>query len=403
LRVPIYVLNMRGQPLMPTTQSKGKKLLREGKAKVVARCPFTIQLNYATGELKQEIRLGVDMGHTEMGFIAKTEKLEVISGTLVLRKDVSKKIEEKRMYRRGRRNKLWYRKPRFLNRKKEEGWLAPSIQHRLDSHSRLIKKIKTLLPITVTRVEVANFDTQKMQNSEITGVEYQQGELQGYEVKEYLLEKWGRTYAYCGRSDVPLEVEHIIPTSRGGTDRVSNLTLACEECNRNKNTMTAEEFGYPDIQTQAKKSLKETAAINNIRWKIVETLEAEYTYGYVTKYERKKLGLEKSHVNDAFVIAGGTTQERCRPYTVVQVRRGNRSLQLNRKGFTPSIRRSRYTLQPYDLVSFEGQLYTVKGVFNYGTWVRLSDSQGKIVNTNIKKVHLVKYGKGLLFSFSDNS
>jgi hypothetical protein len=167
--------------------------------------------------------------------------------------------------------------------------------------------------------------------------------------------------------------------------------------------MTAEEFGYPTIQQQAKQSLKATAAINNIRWKLVETLEAEHTYGYITKYARKKLGLEKSHINDAFVIAGGTIQERCRPYTVVQVRRGNRSLQVNRNGFRPSIRRNRYTLQPYDLVSFEGQLYTVKGVFSYGTWVRLSDSQGKLVNTNIKKVHLVKYGKGLLFSFSDNS
>jgi 5-methylcytosine-specific restriction endonuclease McrA len=383
---------------MPTTQRTGKKLLRDGKAKVVARCPFTIQLTYATGELKQEIRLGVDTGHTEIGFSAKTEKLEVISGTLVLRTDVSKNIAERRRYRRGRRTKLWYRKPRFLNRKKEEGWLAPSIQHRLESHIRLVKKVKTLLPITVTRVEVANFDAHKMLNPEITGVEYQQGELQGYEVREYLLEKWERKCAYCGRTHLPLEVEHIIPTSRGGTDSVSNLTLSCEECNRNKNTMTAEEFGYPDIQTQAKQSLKETAAINNIRWKIVETLEAEHTYGYITKYDRKKLGLEKSHVNDAFVIAGGTTQERCRPYTVVQVRRGNRALQVNRKGFKPSIRRHRYQLQPYDLVSYQGKIYNVKGVFSYGTWVRLSDSQGKIVNTNIKKVHLVKYGKGLLFA-----
>jgi 5-methylcytosine-specific restriction endonuclease McrA len=322
LRVPIYVLNMRGQPLMPTTQGTGKKLLKEGKAKVVARCPFTIQLKYATGELKQEIRLGVDIGHTEIGFSAKTEKLEVISGTVELRNDVAKNIQERRMYRRGRRNKLWYRKPRFLNRKKEEGWLAPSIQHRLDSHIRLVKKIKSLLPITVTKVEVANFDTQKMQHPEITGVKYQHGELQGYEVREYLLEKWGRKCAYCGRTNVPLEVEHIIPTSRGGSDRVSNLTLSCEDCNRKKNTMTAEEFGYPDIQKQAKKSLKETAAINTIRWKIVDTLKAEYTYGYVTKYERKKLGLEKSHLNDAFVIAGGTTQERCRPYTVRSSKKG---------------------------------------------------------------------------------
>jgi hypothetical protein len=166
--------------------------------------------------------------------------------------------------------------------------------------------------------------------------------------------------------------------------------------------MTAAEFGHPHIQAQAKKSLKEATAINNIRWKIVETLGAEHTYGYITKYDRKKLGLEKSHVNDAFVIAGGTNQERCRPYTVVQVRRGNRSLQLNRKGFEPSIRRNRYPLQPYDLARFEGKLYTVKGVFSYGKQVRLSDTKGKLVNTNIKNVQLVKYGKGFLFRFSEN-
>jgi 5-methylcytosine-specific restriction endonuclease McrA len=398
LRVPIYVLNMRGQPLMPTTQHTGKKLLKEGKAKVVARCPFTIQLTYATGELTQEIRLRVDIGHTEIGFSAKTEKLEVISGTLILRKDVSENIAERRRYRRGRRNKLWYRKPRFLNREKEEGWLAPSIQHRLESHIRLVKKVKTLLPITVTRVEVANFDAHKMQNPEITGVEYQQGELQGYEVKEYLLEKWRRKCAYCGRSDLPLEVEHIIPTSRGGTDRVSNLTLACKECNRKKNTMTAEEFGYPDIQTQAKQSLKAAAAINNIRWKLVETLGAEHTYGYITKYERKKIGLEKSHVNDAFVIAGGTTQERCRPYTVIQVRRRNRSLQCNRKGFTPSVRRKRYALQPYDLVTYNKRTYRVKGVHCYGKRVVLENPTGKNPSVASNKVELIKYGKGLLFS-----
>jgi hypothetical protein len=398
LRVPIYVLNMRGQPLMPTTQRTGKKLLKEGKAKVVERCPFTIQLTYATGELKQEIRLGVDIGYTEIGFSAKTENLEVISGTLVLRKDVFKKLDEKRMYRRGRRNKLWYRKPRFLNRRKEEGWLAPSTQHRLDSHIRLVKKIKTLLPITFTKVEVANFDAHKMQNPEIKGVEYQQGELQGYEVREYLLEKWGRKCAYCGRSNLPLEVEHIIPRSRGGTDSVSNLTLSCEECNRKKNTMTAEEFGYPHIQTQAKKSLKETAVVNNIRWEIVETLGAEHTYGYITKYDRKKLGLEKSHINDAFVIAGGTTQERCCPYKVVQVRRGNRSLQLNRKGVKPAIRRQRYTIQPYDRVRYKNKTYLVKGTHCCGERVIVRNVHGKNKSIAIKDVELVTYGKGLLFS-----
>jgi len=388
---------------MPTTQNKGKKLLHEGKAKVVQRCPFTIQLNYATGETRQPIKLGVDIGYTKLGFSAKTDKLEVISGTLILRQDVSNKLDEKRRYRKTRRGRLGYRPPRFNNRTRPEGWLAPSIQHKQDSHVRLVEKLATLLLIPFKKVEVANFDAHKMQQPEITGVAYQQGTLQGYEVKEYLLDKWGRKCAYCGKTDVPLEVEHIVPKSRGGTDRVSNLTIACRKCNLKKGDKTAKEFGYPHIQHQAKQPLKAPACLNNIRWRIVEQLAADHTYGYITKYERNKLGLEKSHVNDAFVIAGGTNQERCRPYEVIQVRRNNRSLQKNRKGYKPSIRRKRYQLQPHDVVTYNGKRYKVKGVFNYGTWVRLSDSQGAVVNTNIKNVELLKYGKGLVFTFENNN
>ncbi|WP_287584092.1 RNA-guided endonuclease IscB [Candidatus Borrarchaeum sp.] len=392
------MVNMRGQPLMPTTQHNGKKLLKEGKAHVVQRCPFTIQFNYATGETRQPIALGVDLGYMNIGFSAKTDKLEVISGTLTLRKDVSKKLAEKRMYRRTRRGRLGYRPPRFDNRTRPEGWLAPSIQHKQESHIRLVETLEKLLPIPFKKVEVGNFDAHKMQNPEITGVEYQQGELQGYEVKEYLLDKWGRTCAYCGKTGVPVEVEHIVPKSRGGTDRVSNLTIACKKCNLKKGDKTAEEFGYLHIQKKAKKSLKATACLNSIRWKLVEQLDAEYTYGYVTKYHRNKLGLEKSHVNDAFVIAGGTNQERCRPYEVIQVRRNNRSLQTNRKGFKPSIRRQKYQLLPYDLVKYNNSTYRVKGVHCYGKRVLLDNPKGKNHSVTIKKVELVKYGKGLLFS-----
>ena len=206
MSVPVYVLNMRGNPLMPTTPQKARKLLRDDKAKVVERLPFTIQLQYVTGETIQDITLGIDAGYSFVGFSAVTAKKELISGEFELRKDVSKNITQKRQYRRTRRNRLRYRKPRFNNRvsNKKKGWFAPSIQHKLDSHKKLIEKLEKRLPITRTIVEVATFDAHKMKNPEVSGIEYQQGELQGYEIREYLLEKWKRQCAYCGKKDMKL-------------------------------------------------------------------------------------------------------------------------------------------------------------------------------------------------------
>ncbi len=397
LRVP--VINMRGKPLMPTTPRKAKKLLKAGKAKVVQRAPFTIQLLYPTGEQKQDITLGIDAGYSFIGFSAVTDNKELIAGELELRKNVSDLIQDKKMYRRLKRNKLWYRKPRFLNRKIEKGWIAPSMEHKLQSHIRLVDKIKKLLPITKVIVEVASFDTQQMQKPEITGKEYQQGELQGYEIREYLLEKYGRKCAYCGKKNVSLEIEHIIPKSRGGTNSVSNLTIACHECNQKKGNKTATEFGYPDIQKQAKQSLKGSAFMNIVRWKLVNLLNCNWTFGYITKYLRIKFGIEKSHSNDAFVIAGGTIQERTVSYKVTQTRRNNRKLQLNRKGFKPSIRRQRYKLQSNDLVKMGGNLYRINGVHGYGKYAKLMNKIGEIINVNVKKLVMIKYGKGMQWNF----
>jgi 5-methylcytosine-specific restriction endonuclease McrA len=395
----VYVLNMRGKPLMPTTQQKANKLLKQNKAKVVKRIPFTIQLKYATGETKQKITLGIDSGYKFVGFSAVTDEKEVISGELTLRTDVSKKIQTRAMYRRTRRGKLWHRKPRFDNRKRKEGWLAPSIQHKLDSHLRLIQKIKEILPISNVIVEVASFDQQKMQNPEISGIDYQQGELQGYEIREYLLEKWGRKCAYCGKKGIPLEIEHIIPKSRGGSGRVSNLTISCKKCNLKKGTQTAEEFGFPNIQKKAKESLKATVFMNVVRTRIVTELDCEYTYGYITKHHRIKQKISKSHSNDAFVIAKGTNQQRTISYICRQTRRNNRSLQKNRKGFKIGIRRQRYDYHPKDLVKIENVLHVVKCVHNLGTRVVISspDSLKKSRSVAISKVKLVEYGSGIQF------
>ncbi len=397
-RVP--VLNMQGKPLMPTKPQKARKLLEKEKAKVVQRTPFTIQLKYPTGETKQDITLGIDAGYSKIGWSAITEKTELLAGELELRQDIPRLLKKRKAYRNQRRSRKWYREPRFDNRSKKDEWLPPSLEHKLQSHIQLVKQIKKILPVTRTVIEVATFDTQKMQNPEIKGTEYQQGKLQGYEVKEYLLEKWSRECAYCGKTDTPLEVEHITPKSRGGSNRVSNLTISCHNCNQKKGNKTAEEFGHPKIQKKAKKPLKSAAFMNVIRWKIVDELNCDHTYGYITKKNRTELGLDKSHANDAFVIAGGNNHTRSQHiHKAKQVRRQNRSL--FKANFLKGGNKKRNTVKEvngfkrFDKVSYEGKKCFIFGLRRSG-YFDLRDIEGEKIHAsaNSKKLSLLERANG---------
>ena len=398
----VYVINKNGKPLMPCKPAKARHLLEAEKAKVVNHNPFTIQLLWDCEENVDELVLGIDAGYNKIGYSVVSESKEIIAGELELRSDIKRLLEKRRAYRRCRRNRLWYRKQRFDNRGRSDGWLAPSLQHKLDSHIKLIERLKRILPITKVVVEVASFDTQKMQNPEISGVEYQQGELRGYEVREYLLEKWSRKCAYCGKKDVPLEVEHIVPKSRGGSDRVSNLTISCHECNQKKGNLTAEESGHPEIQKKAKQSLKATAFMNNIRWKLVNLLNCEWTYGSITKYNRIRLGLEKSHVNDAFVIAGGDKQDRSEYiYKGKQVRRQNRSLY--KANLLKGGRKKRNTIKEingfrrFDKVMYGKIKCFIFGLRNRG-YFDLRDIEGNKIcgDVNHKKLRLLERSRGII-------
>ena len=325
----VYVLNMRGQPLMPTTPRKAKKLLTEGKAKVIKRTPFTIQLKYATGETRQPIILGVDSGFLNVGLSAITDKTEVYSAEVRLRSDMVKLNSERRQYRRARRSrKTWYRPPRFLNRKKPEGWLAPSIQHKLESHIKLINNIKRLLPITRIVIEVAAFDIQKIKNPEISGTEYQKGvQKDSWNAREYVLHRDNHTCQACkGKSkDRVLETHHIISRQIGG-DAPDNLLTLCETCHEKVTK------GKLKLDIKLPVGFTPETFMSIVRWKMVNMLRdagniVNHTYGYITKFDRIALGLEKSHNTDAFVIAGGTIQERSSlNYLIQQVRKCNRKL-----------------------------------------------------------------------------
>ncbi|MBU2598339.1 MAG: RRXRR domain-containing protein [Actinobacteria bacterium] len=399
----VYVLNKDGKALMPCHSGKARILLKEKKARVVKRIPFTIQLIYGSTGYKQPITLGVDAGYSKIGLSAVSKKRELLSGEVKLRKDIIKLLSVRRTYRRTRRvKKLWHRKPRFNNRvsSKKKGWLAPSIQHKFDSHIRVIDKVREILPISDVIIEVASFDIQKIKNPDISGVEYQNGPQKNYyNTREYVFHRDNHLCQNCkGKSKDPMIRPHHIKTRQTGGNRPDNQITLCETCH---GKVTAGEL---KLDVKPSKGFKAETFMTTVRWKLVEQLNkimpysVSHTYGYITKFNREPLGLEKSHINDAFVIANGTKQKRCKLYTITQTRRNNRSIQTNRKGHKLSIRRKRYKLQPNDMVKFNKKIYKVKGVFNYGTWVRLSNDS-KVIDSNIKNVSLVSYGKGLQFRY----
>jgi len=324
----VYVVNLRNEPLMPTTPRKAKILLKSGEASVFKRTPFTIQLLHASGETKQPITLGVDSGFQNVGLSVITEKEEVFSAEVKLRTDIVKLNSEKRQYRRARRNrKTWHREPRFLNRKKDSGWLAPSIQHKLDSHIRLIDMVKKILPITKINIEVANFDIQKIKNQDIEGTDYQNGEQCGFwNVREYVLHRDGHICQHCrGKSgDKILEVHHINTRQTGG-DRPDNLITLCGLCHEKVSQNKLQ------LKIKASKGYKAESFMSMVRWRLVNIIRdigdiVSHTYGYITKGNRIALGISKSHANDAFVISGGTNQIRLNGYLIQQVRKCNRKL-----------------------------------------------------------------------------
>jgi hypothetical protein len=341
----IYVLAPSGKPLMPTkNRNKVWYWLRRGLARVVSREPFMIQLRFETTGYRQPVTVGVDTGSQTVGIAAITQSEAVYQAEVHLRDDIRNKLIQRRQYRRNRRSrKTRYRAVRFANRRRKPAWLAPSLRSKAEATVRVVLFVARLLPVGQVNIEVGSFDTQKMQDPEVTGLEYQQGQTQGYLVREYLLQKWKRMCSYCGATGLPLEVEHLTPKARGGTDRVSNLVLACEPCNRRKGNQTAAEFGYPEIQAQARVPLRDAAHVSSVKTALVSALREQFgveriaiTYGYETKYQRiQVLDLPKSHTNDAVAIAcgmGEVVKPRSPVYQMRCIARGNYQLFNGKRG-----------------------------------------------------------------------
>ena len=306
----VYVLNKDRKPLMPTERhGKVRRMLRDGQAKVIRREPFTIQLLYGTTEYTQPITLGVDAGSKHIGLSASTAKKELYAGEVQPRTDVTEKLSTCREARRARRGrKTRHRKPRFDNQKRSKGWLAPSVQHKVDCHLNRIAFVHTILPVSKIIVECAAFDTQKLKNPDISGKEYQQGDqMDFWNVREYVLFRDGHKCFHCGKEDVPLNVHHLESRKTGGNSP-SNLITLCEACHKKYHSLTEKQQAKWKLPKRAP-SLRDAAFMGIMRWALYGKLKEMYpnvsmTFGYITKNTRFRLGLEKSHVNDAYCIAG---------------------------------------------------------------------------------------------------
>ena len=444
----VYVKSIDGKALMPTSNAKARKLLKQKKAKVLNVRPFMIQLTYKTKtEYVQKIELGIDSGYANIGFSAIDEKKEYIAGEVQLLTGMKERIQEKASYRRCRRNRLRYRKPRWNNRikNKKKGWLPPSLKHKLDTHVKFIDYLNGILPISKITIEVANFDIQKMKDDLISGTLYQQGEQLGFwNLREYVLHRDGHTCQnpnckHKDKKDNILEIHHIKYRSQGGTDRPENLITLCSKCHTPANHKKGK-FLYEWCEKGKNvRGFRDATFMSIIRWYLVNAIKEKYedvaiTYGYITKNHRIQHKIEKSHLNDAFAIAKGTVQVRTEnQFTVVQDRLKSRSLEKfydakiidTRTGEKVSgaelhcgrrtrnknlnienlrkyrgekiskgqrrIRTQKYFYQPNDLVKYEGKVYTVKGSQNSGKYIALKEIK-KVPKAELLTPYIFKKG-----------
>ncbi|MDJ0734274.1 MAG: RNA-guided endonuclease IscB [Nostocaceae cyanobacterium] len=318
----VFVIDSEKRPSDPIHPAQARQLLRNKKAAVFRRFPFTIILKESPPDSSVLfLRLKIDPGakYTGIALVNDSTGDVVFAAQLKHRGFVIRDaLTSRRQLRRSRRNrKTRYRKPRFLNRTRPEGWLAPSLQSRVENIKTWVNKLRKFAPINAISQELVRFDIQLMRNPDIQGKEYQQGTLAGYETREYLLEKWNRQCAYCGIKDVPLQIEHIHPKAKGGSNSITNLTLSCCKCNTKKGTKDVKDFLKKDplrlekILKQAKRPLADTAAVNTTRFALLEIFKAtglpvETGSGGLTKFNRNQQNLEKQHWIDAACVSKST-------------------------------------------------------------------------------------------------
>ncbi len=318
----IFVIDSEKRPLNPVHSAQARQLLKNQKAAVFRQFPFTIILKESRPETPvSPLRLKIDPGakHTGIALVDDSSGEVVFASELKHRGfAIRDALTSRRQLRRSRRNRQTrYRQPRFHNRTHPQGWLPPSLVSRIGNIKTWVNRLGKFAPIEAISQELIRFDMQLIRNRDLQGKEYQQGMLAGYETREYLLEKWNRQCAYCGIKDVPLQVEHIHPRARGGSNSITNLCLSCEKCNLKKGTQDIRDFLQKDqvrldaILKQTKKPLADAAAVNTTRLALLFFLKAtglpvETGSGGLTKFNRSQQKLEKTHWIDAACVGRST-------------------------------------------------------------------------------------------------
>ena len=404
----VYVLNIEGKPLMPCKEAKARKLLKENKAKIYKKEPFTIQLLFMCENQTQDITLGVDAGSKHIGLSATTKEKELYAADIELRNDIVDLLSTRRQNRRTRRNRLRYRKPRFNNRvhSKKNGWLAPSVKQKIQTHFKVVEDIHKLLPITKIVVETASFDIQKIKNPEIHNEEYQQGEqLEFWNVREYVLFRDNHTCQCCkGKSkDKVLNVHHIESRKTGG-NAPNNLITLCETCHKGYHNGTVE---LPKTIKRGM-SFKDATFMGIMRWSFYNRLKEIYpnvfmTYGYITKNIRIKNNLPKDHYIDARCISGNPNAEPLGYYFYQKkVRCHNRQIHKANilKGGKKKLNQASYLVKGFrlfDKVEFEGQVCFIFGRRSSG-YFDIRKLNGEVISRSAswKKLKLLEIRKSLL-------
>lgn len=383
----VYIISKSGKPLMPTNNhAKVRMLLKQKKARIVKRIPFIIQLNYDTTEYTQEVTLGVDAGSKTIGLSATTKNDILFEANVQLRNDITKLLSARAELRRLRRNrKTRYRKARFNNRRRKEGWIAPSIRQKIDTHLSVIARLHKILPITKVIVEVANFDIQKIKNPDISGKEYQEGEqLEFWNVREYVLYRDGHICQCCkGKSkDKVLNVHHIESRQTGG-DAPNNLITLCNSCHKGYH------LGTVKLPKTIKRgmSFRDASFMSIMRWAFYNRLKELYqnvnlTYGYITKNTRIQNNLQKDHYIDARCISSNPlAKENNCLFNMRKIRCHNRQLHKCKilKGGVKKNNQAPYKVfgfKLFDTVQYKQKNYIVFGRRNSGYFdVRTLDGE----------------------------